>query len=146
MSWIGKLTGGGIGATASAVGGLAKDLEDVFRTSDREALDQYKAETERMRVAQEAARGQLEINREEARHPSLFVAGWRPGAGWVCVIAMFYHFLFYPIVGPIVEQYAGFKLVDLEWEELSVVLMGMLGFGGLRAFEKVRGVQRDRLK
>ena len=146
MSWLGRILGGGIGETASAIGGAVKDIEDVFRTSDREALAQYEAETDRMRVAQAATQGQLDINREEARHPSMFVAGWRPGAGWVCVLAMCYHFLFYPLAAPLVLKYAGFQLIDLNWQELSVVLMGMLGFGGIRAYEKVRGVSRDRVK
>ena len=146
MSWLGKIVGGGIGEVATALGGAAKDIEDVFRTSDREALDQYRAETERMQVAQAATQGQLDINREEARHPSIFVAGWRPAVGWICALAMGYHFILYPIAGPAVEQYAGFKLVDLAWQELSVILMGMLGFGGMRVVEKVKGVSRDRLR
>lgn len=145
MSWFSKIVGGGIGEVATALGGAAKDIEDVFRTSDREALDQYKAETDRMRVAQAASQAQLAVNREEARHPSLFVAGWRPAVGWVCVAAMAYHFIFYPIAGPFIEQYAGFQLVDLAWSELSVILMGLLGMGGLRSYEKVRGVSRDRV-
>ena len=71
MSWLSKITGGGIGATLEAAGGFAKNVEDVFRTSDREALANYAAETDRMRVAQAATQGQLAVNLAEAAHPSI---------------------------------------------------------------------------
>ena len=146
MSWLGKLVGGGVGEVAGALGTAAKDIEDVFTTSDREQLSQYEAETERLKVQAAATQGQLAVNKVEARHSSVFVAGWRPGVGWICAAAMAYHFIAYPIFGPFVEKFTGTALVDLAWQELSVVLMGMLGFGGLRAFEKVKGVAREKVR
>ena len=145
MSWFGSIFGGGVGTTLEAAGGLAKDIEDVFSTSDRERLDQYRAETERAKVDQANELGQLAINREEARHRSIFVAGWRPMIGWVCGIAMVFHFLIYPLFGKALEQYTGYPIVDLNWEELSIILMGMLGFGGIRAYEKVKGIAREEM-
>ena len=146
MSWLSKLVGGGVGEVAGALGSAAKDIEDVFTTSDREQLDQYRAETERLTVQQAASQGQLAVNAAEAAHPSVFVAGWRSSIGWVCSAAMAYHFILLPIGGPFLEKYTGVSLLDVSWQELSVVLMGMLGMAGVRTYEKVKGVARERLK
>lgn len=89
--------------------------------------------------------GQLEINKMEAQHGGLFKGGWRPFVGWVCGFALAYKFLLYPFlvsVVQIVAYYAGdvpFPLDILpviDWSELSVILMGMLGLGGMRTYEK----------
>lgn len=87
---------------------------------------------------------QLEVNKAEAAHKNTFVAGWRPFVGWVCGVALAYHFILAPLL-----QF-GFALAGLDQElpefdfsQLSTVLMGMLGLGGLRTFEKMKGVSRD---
>jgi len=87
---------------------------------------------------------QLEVNKAEAVHKSIFVAGWRPFVGWVCGIALAYHFILAPLL-----QF-GFALIgmeqdlpEFEFSQLSTVLMGMLGLGGLRTFEKMKGVSRE---
>lgn len=144
MSWLSRITGGGIGETASAIGGAAKDIQDVFTTSDREKLSQYNAETRRIQVEGADRKGQRDINLQEARHSSRFVAGWRPFCGWICGIAMFYHFLIFPLAGTITRLY-DINLIDLNWQELSVVLMGMLGFGALRTYEKGQGIARSKM-
>ena len=87
---------------------------------------------------------QLEVNKAEAGHKSIFVAGWRPSVGWVCSLAMLYHFILAPMIqfgfalGGI-EQ----ALPEFDFSQLSTVLMGMLGLGGLRTFEKMKGVSRE---
>ena len=87
---------------------------------------------------------QLEVNKAEAGHKSIFVAGWRPSVGWVCSLAMLYHFILAPMIqfgfalGG-VEQ----ALPEFDFSQLSTVLMGMLGLGGLRTFEKMKGVSRE---
>ena len=87
---------------------------------------------------------QLEVNKAEAAHKSVFVAGWRPFVGWVCGVALAYHFILAPLL-----QF-GFALAGMDQElpefdfsQLSTVLMGMLGLGGLRTFEKMKGVSRE---
>lgn len=144
MSWLGSLLGGGVGEVATAVGSAAKDIEDVFTTSDREKLEQYRAETDRLEVEQANELAQVRVNQTEARHHSVFVAGWRPFIGWVCGAAMVFHFLIQPMFGEAIEKYAGYPLADLNWQELSVVLMGLLGLGGLRTFEKAKGIARSK--
>ena len=96
------------------------------------------------RHAQELAKGQLEINKAEASHRSIFVAGWRPFVGWTCGVALCWHFVLAPFV-IFASAYAGVALPDLptfDMSSLLTVLMGMLGLGGLRSFEKVKGLTK----
>ena len=85
--------------------------------------------------AQELAKGQLEINKAEASHRSIFVAGWRPFIGWVCGIALAYNF----IIRDMLVWYMGAATAPpaLQMEHLMTVLIGMLGLGGMRTFEKL---------
>jgi hypothetical protein len=87
---------------------------------------------------------QLEVNKAEAVHKSIFVAGWRPFVGWVCGIALAYHFILAPLL-QFGFALAGMEqdLPEFEFSQLSTVLMGMLGLGGLRTFEKMKGVSRE---
>lgn len=85
--------------------------------------------------------GQLNINTEEAKSPSLFVSGWRPAVGWVCVTALAYQFVMKPI-GVSVAAFYGHPLPDLPGldDTLWQLLFGMLGIAGLRSVEKIKGV------
>ena len=86
--------------------------------------------------------GQLEINKQEASSTSVFVAGWRPFAGWVCGSALAYSFLVYPLLvwacaiwfPSVVPPKLGNDGMLYE------LLFAMLGLGGLRSFEKFKGV------
>ena len=91
--------------------------------------------------------GQLEINKKEAEHSSIFVAGWRPGIGWICGAALAWNFILQPIVSWIAFV-AGVNLEHmptLDTGELTTILLGMLGLGGLRTYEKKLGVSRDKI-
>ena len=96
-----------------------------------------------------AGLGQMEINKMEAVHPSIFVAGWRPFVGWICGLALGWHFLgndlflwarlaFFPDL-PEPPTLGG-------TETLMTVLLSMLGLGGLRTVEKLKGVSREQWK
>ena len=88
---------------------------------------------------------QLKVNQQEAAHNSLFVAGWRPFIGWVCGVALCWQFILQPITVMIIRL-AGYEQVilpDFDFSQLSTILMGMLGLGGLRTFEKMKGVSRE---
>lgn len=91
----------------------------------------------------ELAKGQLAINAEEAKSSNLFVSGWRPFIGWVCGAAFAYHFILQPLLAFVIVNAGGdLKLPAFEMGELSTVLMGLLGLGGLRTIEKARGVTK----
>ena len=94
--------------------------------------------------AQELAKGQLAINQTEAKHKSIFVAGWRPFIGWTCGIALAWHFVIAPFI-IFFSAYFGITLPELptfDMGSLMTVLMGMLGLGGLRTFEKYKGITK----
>ena len=79
---------------------------------------------------------QTKINELEAGHRTVFVAGWRPFIGWVCGVALAYNFVIRDLFIWIT------KTTDappaLQMEHLMTVLLGMLGLGGLRTFEKIK--------
>tara|TARA_R100000700_G_scaffold813_1_gene2158 strand:- start:1104 stop:1511 length:408 start_codon:yes stop_codon:yes gene_type:complete len=86
---------------------------------------------------------QLEINKQEAAHRNIFVAGWRPFIGWSCGFAMCYAYIIQPITVFILAQTG--NLVDLptlDLSEMMPVLLGMLGLGGLRSFEKYKKISK----
>ena len=86
---------------------------------------------------------QTEVNRNEATHRSLFVAGWRPFIGWVCGIAFAYHYILQPfLVFALAAQGKSINLPYFSMEALLTVLLGMLGLGGMRTFEKIRRVTK----
>jgi len=88
--------------------------------------------------------GQIELNKIEAQSTSLFVAGWRPAIGWICASAYAYNFVAQPIATFILLA-CGIMLPTLpvlDWTELSIVMMGMLGLGGMRSFDKLKGTSK----
>lgn len=104
------------------------------------------AEAEFLRLAAEGelrqVMAQLEINAREAAHPSVWVAGWRPFFGWVGGAA----FAYVGVVKPLLTWYASVKgwpvPPDIDTDFLWIVVSGLLGIGGLRTFEKTKGVTR----
>ena len=84
---------------------------------------------------------QTDINKVEASNPSLFVSGWRPAIGWVCALALAYQYLLRPLSGTIAAIF-GVTLPPLPGldDNLWQLMMGMLGMGGLRTYEKTQGV------
>lgn len=78
---------------------------------------------------------QSEINKVEAQHRTIFVAGWRPFIGWVCGVALAYNF----VLRDLLIWFLGQEQVPpaLQMEHLMTVLIGMLGLGGMRTFEKL---------
>lgn len=101
------------------------------------------AELEALRIAASADQAQAEINRQEAAHPELFVAGWRPFIGWVCGVALAYHFIVQPLAAfAIANAGAPVRLPAFDMETLSTLLLGLLGLGSLRTIEKIRGAAR----
>ena len=131
------------GALGPIIDGFLKLIPD--KNARAKAKEQMEAQ---MLVAMTSlVQGQLEINKKEAEHSSIFVAGWRPGIGWICGAALAWNFILQPIVSWIAFV-AGVNLEHmptLDTGELTTILLGMLGLGGLRTYEKKLGVSRDKV-
>lgn len=116
---------------------------------DPQAAAKAKAEAMAMVIdaAQKADQAQLEVNKAEAASGSLFIAGWRPFVGWACGVACAWNWIGLPL-GLFVVAAIGrpMELRPLDLSEMMPLLIGMLGMGGLRTFEKVQGVAREGLK
>lgn len=88
-------------------------------------------------IESDLIKGQLAINETEAAHESIFVAGWRPAVGWVCVAGFGCKFVFFPLATWVVTLFgASLTPPALDVSELTVLLGGLLGLSGLRTFEK----------
>ena len=86
---------------------------------------------------------QLEVNKQEAAHRSIFIAGWRPFVGWTCGLALFYTYVAQPIAMFVMAQTGDLvQLPHLDLSTMMPVLLGMLGLGGLRTYEKFKGVSK----
>ena len=112
-----------------------RKLKELEQSGDLEAL----------RLNIQLMLGQIEINKTEAQHKSVFVAGWRPAVGWVCVSVLAFNY-----IGVYLLEYVS-MFVDgmpeapkrFDMSDLWPVLLGMLGIGGMRSWDKSRGVQTD---
>jgi len=86
---------------------------------------------------------QLDINKTEAAHRSVFVSGWRPFIGWSCGAAMALNFIVFPLASFVLAQTGHLvELPTLDMSQMMPVLMGMLGLGGLRTVEKLKQVSK----
>lgn len=108
--------------------------------------------------AQAQIMAQIELNKTEAAHKSLFVAGWRPFTGWACGAALAFNYLILPILNWAITMWGTpIQIVEngmartelpllpvLDLEVMLPVLLGMLGLGGMRSYEKRNGVSRER--
>jgi hypothetical protein len=129
-----------IGALVPALGTLIDRL-----IPDRAAAEKAKAEMEAelIRASNDAAMAQVEVNKIEAAHSSVFVAGWRPSIGWVCAAGLAWAFVLAPVASWALVAF-GIKaeLPAIQFDHLFELVLAMLGIGGLRTFEKLRGVAR----
>lgn len=90
---------------------------------------------------------QIEVNKEQAKHSSLFVSGARPAIMWVCCLGLFWSFFLAPFLSwLIVASGSTATLPAIETEGLLSLTLALLGLGGYRSFEKFKGVARNSLK
>ena len=119
-------------------------LDKFIEDKDQKAALAHEIATMSQKHAQELSLAQIEVNKAEAQSGSLFKGGWSPAVGWVCAIAFLYHFLLKDII-IFVCAFAGVDIPDLpefDMSTLLTVLGGMLGIGGLRTYEKQKGLTK----
>ena len=137
--------------SAGMVGGIARplfDLIDNLFTSDDERNE---AKRKLIELDQQGKLAQLQVNMQEAQHESIFVAGWRPFVGWVCGSALAYTYILEPAAKFAAAVYGDPATMDLvnglptlDMATMMPVLLGMLGLGGMRSYEKRTGSNKNR--
>ena len=102
------------------------------------------AKLELIKLQQSGELAQIAVNTEEAKHPSVFVSGWRPAIGWVCGAACAWNWIGLPVVKTALLVFADktLPLAPADLTDMLPVLLGMLGLGGLRTIERLNGVER----
>ena len=130
---LSKLFGGD---TIKAVGNVIDDMH--FSGEEKEKLKLQMKE-----IDAKLQEKQLDINKAEASHRSVFVSGWRPFLGWVSGLSIGYVYLFQPILDMILQIFqVQVNWVQLDLGQLMPLVLGMLGLGGLRTFEKARNLTK----
>ena len=119
---------------ANLIGPATQLLDKFIEDKDQKAALAHEINTMASRHAQELAKGQIEINKLDAKG-NWFQSSWRPLAGYTCVLGLFVNFLISPIC-------AGFGIMipQADASVMMPLLLGMLGLGGARSFERVKGV------
>ena len=126
------------------IGPVTGLLDKFVEDKDQKAALAHEISTMADRHAQELALAQVEVNKAEAASGYVWKGGWRPFVGWVCGTAFAYHFVIQPLAIFVVAAY-GMEipaLPEFDMGQLMTVLMGMLGLGGLRSFEKYKHVAK----
>jgi|TARA_R110002153_G_scaffold65525_3_gene175159 hypothetical protein len=129
---------------SSLIGPVTGILDKVIEDKDQKAKLAFELSTMADTHAQQALLSQLEINKAEASSGSIFKGGWRPFIGWTSGVAFAYHFVLQPLLVFVLTA-SGVDLPDLpefDMSTLLTVLGGMLGIGGLRSYEKTKGLTK----
>ena len=119
-------------------------LDKFIPDADEKARLAHEIATLAERQAHEIAKAQIAVNNTEASHKSLFVAGWRPATGWICASGLGFNYIVVPL-GNFYLAVSGNSIVipSLDLSEMLPVLMGMLGLGAYRTYEKTKKVARE---
>jgi len=131
-------------ALTALIGPASKLLGKFIKDKDKQMQLAHDLSTMAEKHAQELAKGQLAINKEEAKSSNIFVAGWRPFIGWSCGVALVWHFIAAPFIIFFAALFGATlpPLPEFDMGSLMTVLMGMLGLGSLRTFEKYKKVTK----
>ena len=130
-----------MGLLDTLIGPVTSIIDKIVPDKDQAAKLAHEIATMSEKMANEQVLAQLEVNKAEAASGSLFKGGWRPAVGWVCAMALFYHFILQPVLlfGVAVAGVAIPALPEFDMASLMPILLGMLGLGGLRTVEKIKG-------
>lgn len=129
------------------IGPVAKILDKIIPDPQAKAQAQLEllrlqqaGEFKELEVGLQLALSQTEVNKIEAASPNLFVSGWRPAVGWVCVLGLVYQYLGQPLLTWASLAFDIPAPPSLDLGDLVILLGGMLGLGTLRTVEKRAGV------
>ena len=121
------------------IGPVSGLLDKFIEDKDKKNAIAFELSTMAEKHAQELAKAQLEVNKTEAAHRSLFVSGWRPAVGWTCCIGLASQYILIPMANfALALADSTIEIPVLDMATMMPVLMGMLGLGGLRTYEKLK--------
>ena len=132
-----------LSALSALIGPVSSILDKVIPDKDLRERLSHEIATMAEKHAQAQVMAQIEVNKIEAASSSVFVSGWRPAIGWVCAIGLGYQFLILPFAG-LINAYIDLpaELPAIASAELTTLVMSLLGLGGLRSFEKAKGLTK----
>jgi hypothetical protein len=133
-----------MGLIDNLIGPVAGILERVIPDKSQAAKLAHEIATMSDKMAHEQVLAQLEVNKAEAASGSLFKGGWRPAIGWICGLALFWSFILQPFLVFFLLVFGVDlpPLPEVGTADLMPILLGMLGLGGLRSYEKVQKVTK----
>ncbi len=127
---------------AGGISGLLKGAKGLIEEFHMDPAEKARLTIKLMEVEHEMDKSQIMVNAEEAKHPNWFVAGWRPFVGWTCGVGLGYQVLLQPLLTWASTMVDIVAPPPVDIAVLMPVLLGMLGLGGIRAYEKMKGVSR----
>jgi hypothetical protein len=137
-----------LGILNTLVGPVSEILDKVIVDKDERDRLAFEISSLADRQAHEIALAQIEVNKAEAANAGggwmgLFRAGWRPAVAWACTAAMIWHFLVQPILifSIVASGNQPPALPEFDMGSLMTVLLGLLGLGGMRTLERIRGAE-----
>ena len=134
-------------ALTALIGPATKLISKFIKDKDQTEKLAFELSAMAEKHAAELAKGQIDINKEQAKHPSIFVSGARPAIMWVCCLGLLWQFFIQPIVTYIAVMFnPDFVPLNLEMEGLVTLVMSLLGLGAMRSFEKSKGIARENMK
>ena len=126
------------------IGPVTGLLDKFVEDKDQKAKLAHEIATLAERQAHEIAKSQIEVNKSESQSGSVFIGGWRPATGWVCVLGFGVNFLVIPLTNLFLSITENPLLVpSLDVSEMMPVLLGMLGLGSMRTVEKTKAVAKQ---
>jgi hypothetical protein len=133
-----------MGLLDTLVGPVTSIIDKIIPDKDQAAKLAHEIATMSEKMANEQMLAQLEVNKAEAASGSLFKGGWRPAIGWICGLALFWSFILQPFLVFFLLVFGVDlpPLPEVGTADLMPILLGMLGLGGLRSYEKVQKVTK----
>jgi hypothetical protein len=154
-SMFGSAAGAAVSPAATIVDGAAKiigmfKLSPELKAQLQAQLNTENIDIEKAELAAQVAvmQGQLEVNKQEAESTSLFIAGWRPAVGWVCVIALGYAYVLQPFAIFALTAFKVKLLGPLPMLDTGTLISGLLipllGIAAMRTVEKLTNTEGNR--
>ena len=132
-----------LGIADSIIGVAGKVLDKFVADKDLKA----KLDFELRKAYSDANLAQIDVNKEQAKHPSIFIAGARPSIMWICAFGLGWQFVFLPVaIWYMTVSGQAVVLPDIETEGLMSLTLALLGLGGMRTFEKRNNTHRNNMK